>query len=66
MGGLPAEKKRSLIFGALRNIAVSKAGVEGGAVTGARAGAAALAAESGGLRSLTETLALDADIVSRT
>jgi len=40
-GGLPGEKKRSLIFGALRNMAVSNEGVENGAGAGALAGAAA-------------------------
>jgi len=40
-GGLPGEKDRSLIFGALRNMAASIEGVENGAATGTRAGAAA-------------------------
>jgi hypothetical protein len=31
MGGLPGEKNRSLIFGALRSIAANNAGVENGA-----------------------------------
>jgi hypothetical protein len=39
MGGFPGEKNRSLIFGALRNIAANNAGVENGAE--AWAGAAA-------------------------
>jgi hypothetical protein len=39
IGGLPGEKNKSLIFGALRNIAANKAGVENG--PGLAAGAAA-------------------------
>jgi hypothetical protein len=37
MGGLPGEKNRSLIRGAARNIAASKAGTENGAAAGATA-----------------------------
>jgi hypothetical protein len=40
-GGLPGEKKRSLIFAPLFNIAASNAGVEKGAGAGAAAAAAA-------------------------
>lgn len=46
-GGFPGEKKRSLIFGEVRSIAASRAGVEIGAGAGAAA-AAVRGAEAGG------------------
>jgi len=56
MGGFPGEKNRSLIFGALRSIAASNAGVENGA--GAGAGCAAAAALGCGARAAAAALAL--------
>lgn len=44
IGGLPGEKNRSLILGALRSMAVNRAGVESGAGAGAGDGAAPAAA----------------------
>lgn len=46
-GGLPGEKKRSLIFDEVLSMAASKVGVEMGAAAGAAAAAAREAEESG-------------------
>jgi hypothetical protein len=43
MGGFPGEKNRSLILLEVRNIAVNRAAVDGGAVVGAGAAAAPVA-----------------------
>jgi hypothetical protein len=42
IGGLPGEKNKSLIFGALRSMTASSAGVEAGAAAGAVADATAV------------------------
>jgi hypothetical protein len=58
IGGLPGEKNKSLIFGALLNIAANKAGVENGAALAAGAAADGEApAEPAGTAAVTERLA---------
>src|ERR1700723_3018208 len=46
-GGLPGEKKRSLIFAAVLSIAASRAGVDMGAAAGAARGAAGATVATG-------------------
>jgi hypothetical protein len=66
IGGLPGEKNKSLILGALRNIVASNVGVENGAGTGAGEAAAAPVAEVVEVGVLTAGVLLGDDMSPRT